>query len=218
MRFTPRKAVAVGIVSAALIGGGGAAIAASSTGGNDDVKAAAQQLEAQADRKSDLASRLGVTVAELEAAYENAASARIDEAEAAGDITAAEATALREALAADDHLVKHLALPADVAEELGVTEEKLEAAMIAAHKAEMKARVDQAVADGIITEEYAAQLKEQIDEADLAGPGFGPPGLGGHHGPGGFGFGPGGFGFGLAPPAVPSTDSSSADSSSADAA
>jgi hypothetical protein len=210
MRFSPRKVVAIGIASAALVAGGGAAIAASSTGTNADLKAAAEQLEAKADRQSDLASRLGVTVAELEAAYEKAAAARIDDAEAAGDITAAEATALRQALAEDDHLVKHLALPADVAEQLGVTEEELETAITAARKAEAKARVDQALADGIITEEYAAQLKQQIDEADFAaGPGSGGPAFGGPHGPGGFGFGPGGFDFGLAPPDAPSTDTSS---------
>jgi hypothetical protein len=215
MRFSPRKAVAVGIVSAVLVAGGGAAIAASSTGTNADVKAAAQELEAQADRRSDLASRLGVTVAELEAAYAKAAAARIDDAEAAGDITAAEATALRDALAGDDHLAKHLARPADVAELLGVTEEELESAMTAARKAEAKARVDQAVADGMITEEYAAQLKQQIDEADFAaGPGFDGPGFGGPHGPGGFGPGPGdlgglGFGFGVAPPEAPTADTGS---------
>ncbi|MCL4288019.1 MAG: hypothetical protein KJ006_10300 [Thermoleophilia bacterium] len=189
----PRTLIAAGAAALAVAIGAGAAIAASGTGGNGDVKAAAERLGDRAERKSDLASRLGVTVAELESAVQDAARERIDAAAAAGDITAAEAKAL-EAELEDGRLARELARPADIAENLGVTEDKLETALAESHKAAMEARIDQAVADGMITAEYAAELKQRVDEADLSDRGFGPGGPGRH------GFGPGlGFGLGFGP-------------------
>ena len=96
-------------------------------------------------------------------------------------------------------------LEADLASELGISEEELTAAMEAAreagmdqHQAEMEQRLDDAVESGEITEEQAEQIRDRIENG-------GGPGGPGHHGPGDFGgHGPGGFdgprGFGGPPP------------------
>lgn len=66
-----------------------------------------------------------------------------------------------------------------------MTEAKLTEASSSVRKTEMKARVDEAVKAGRITEAYAKELKAQIDSADFSAGGFGE--RGGHHGRGGFG-------------------------------
>src|SRR3972149_4042186 len=68
--------------------------------------------------------------------------------------------ALREA-AADGHVARRSARPADSAAKLGTTEVKLQEAFTAAHKAQAKARIDQAGADGKITKEYGEELKAE---------------------------------------------------------
>lgn len=192
-RFTRRTALAAAATIALLVGAG-AALAA--TNGNDDVKRAATRLAAKSTFQAEVAKQLGTTVAKLETAVRAAALARVAAAEKAGDVTAAEADALEQAIE-DGRLARRLALPADVAKELGTTEEKLTQAVTTARKAQLKARVDQAVADKKITPEYGEQLKQRIDDATFPGrggkgPGFGP----GRHGSR-FGFG---FGRGFGPP------------------
>jgi hypothetical protein len=208
MTRSPRKLVALGAATLALVVGVGAAVAATNGNGNSDLKRAAQAIAGKSTFEATVAKKLGTTVAKLRAAYVAAANSRIDAALKTGDITAAEAETLKDAVA-DGHMVHRLALPADVAKELGTTTAKLTEAYSEARKDELKARVDQAVADGKITKEYAEQLKARIDEADFpafGGHGFGGPGGHGHHGRGGgMGFG---FDFGL-PPSGSSSSSSS---------
>jgi hypothetical protein len=204
MRAPTRRAIVAGVATVALVIGVGAAFAAGDDDG--DLKRAAKHLTGKSAFEAAVAKELGTTVAKLNAAYEAAALSRIAAAEKADEITATEADALENAVE-DGWLAKRIALPADVAKELGTTEEKLNAAYAAAKKAELKARVDQAVADKIITPEYGEQLKKQIDEADFTGSRNGK-GLGHRrHGPGpGFlpGLGPGpGFGFGFGRGSVP---------------
>jgi hypothetical protein len=206
MRRIDRKVIALVATTVVMVVGAGAAIAAgtgSGAGDNADLKAAAAGLEARDAFRKGVAERLGVTVAQLETAVTEAATERIDAAEQAGDITAAEADSLRAAVA-DGHLARRIADPAVVAQKLGTTEEKLRAAVTAEQKEQAKARVDQAVADGKITKEYGEELKAQIDAgerpgrgAGMGGPhhGHGYGGLGGGHRMGG-GFEPGGFGLG----------------------
>jgi hypothetical protein len=210
MRALTRRTAVAGIAALALVVGAGAALAA--TNGDDDLKRAAKRLAGKSSFEADVAKRLGTTVAKLNAAYEAAALSRIAAAEKAGDITAAEADALENAVE-NGHLARRLALPADVAKELGTTEEKLDEAYTGAKKTLLKARVDEAVADKIITPEFGEQLKKQIDEAELSGAGKGGFGHRGHFGTrgfGGFGFGYGpGFGPGLRPGFVPPAPGSS---------
>ncbi|MCC6222003.1 MAG: hypothetical protein IT201_00745 [Thermoleophilia bacterium] len=65
---------------------------------------------------------------------------------------------------------------ADVAERIGIEPDELEAAV----QAEALERLDQALADGRITEEQADRIRERIESGELPfGPGHGP---GGRHG------------------------------------
>src|SRR4029077_15242653 len=155
-----------------------------------------------------VAKSLGTTTAKTRAAVKAAATARIDAAlagdeitsddagtaHAAYEITPEEAATLTDALADGSFPAVRLATAAGVAKELGTTEAKLNAAYADAQKAQAKARVDQAVTDGKITESYATELKAQIDAATFPGFGAGSGGGGHGHGPGGPGLG---LGFGL---------------------
>ena len=116
-----------------------------------------------------VASNLGTTTAKLNAAIKAAATARIDAALAAGEITADEATTLKDALADGTIPAIRLATAATVAKELNTTEAKLNAAYASAQKAQAIARVDAALKAGQITETYATELKTKINAADVPG-------------------------------------------------
>ena len=156
------------------------------------------------DYDTALAEALGISVTELETAKEAAREAAIQQAVEDGSLTQEEAdllaakAALREYI---DHeaLIEEalgisieelqaareggISIPELLAEN-GLTMEDVQAAMQAAHEAALQ----QAVQDGVITQEQADQLQ------DGAGWGMRGPGFGGR-GPGGKGFG-GGRGFG----------------------
>jgi hypothetical protein len=213
MRLTKGRLLLATVTVLALMVGVGSAIAA--TGGGPTLK---QQAAAIVDRTSfdaAVAKSLGTTTAKLNAAIKAAATARIDTALAADEITADEATTLKEALAGGDISAGRLATAASVAKELGTTEAKVNSAYSDARKAQAKARVDQALKDGKITDAYATELKATIDAATFPGFGAGGPGHGGH-GPGGGG--PGlGFGLGVGPPSAGGSSSSGSSSSVAPA-
>ena len=164
--------------------------------GSGDLKQEAARITARSSFDAAVAKSLGTTAAKLDAAITAAATARIDAALAADEITAAEAATLKGALA-DGMPAMRLATAAGVAKELGTTEAKLNAAYSDAQKAQAKARVDEALAAGNITEKYATELKANIDAATF--PGFGAGGMGrhgGHGGPAEWVAGDSGFGFG----------------------
>lgn len=197
MRLTKVRMVFATAAALALMVGVGSAIAATGGGG---LKQEAARIADRAGFEAAVAKSLGTTTAKLNAAIKAAATARIDAALAADEITAAEAATLKDALA-DGMPAMRLATAAGVAKQLGTTEAKLNAAYSDARKAQAKARVDEALKAGNITEKYATELKAKIDAATF--PGFGAGGMGHRGGPGGhgghgMGMGPG---FGLAPPA-----------------
>jgi hypothetical protein len=134
---------------------------------------------------TEAAKQLGVTRAALVAAIEKAAVARIDEAVEDEDIDANRAAELKEE--AQDNLRHAMALSRTraVASNLGITTTKLNSGFRAARKALIIRRIDQAVEDGDLEAEEAAELKAELDEEDLPGYKAGPGGFG-HHG----GFGP----------------------------
>jgi hypothetical protein len=152
-----------------------------------------------------VAKNLGTTAAKLKAAVKAAATANIDAALAADEITAAEAATLKAALA-DGKPAMRLATAAGVAKQLGTTEAKLNAAFSDAKKVHATARVDQALKDGKITESQATDMKAKIAAATFPGFGAGGPGHGGPGGHGGHGGGGPGMGFGP-PPGAPGTGS-----------
>ncbi len=76
-----------------------------------------------------------------------------------------------------------------VASDQGVDFTKVQAAIQAAHVAEMRASIAQAVQDGTITQANADWLNEGLDKGYIGAPGAFGFGFGGPHG--GHGFGPG---------------------------
>lgn len=113
----------------------------------------------------DLAKALGISVDELNTAYEESYSAALDQAVAAGLITQAQADQLRDSgrvFPFDDRWNGWLGqndidFQAILAEKLGITVEKLQEA----HTQAFEARIDQAVADGNLTQEEADLMKGQ---------------------------------------------------------
>ena len=76
-----------------------------------------------------------------------------------------------------------------IAQEKGVDFQTVQDAIQAAHATELRARIQQALDDGTITQENADWLFEGLDKGFIGGPGGFGFGFGGHHGPG-FGQGP----------------------------
>ncbi len=207
MRLTKTRMILATVTALALMVGVGTAFAASGNG--PTLKEQAAQIAGRTSFDASVASSLGTTTAKLNAAIKAAATTRINTALAADEITADEATTLKDALAGGTIPAVRLASAATVAKELNTTEAKVNAAYTSAQKAQAIARVDAALEAGQITEAYATELKTQINAATFPGFGAGPGG--GHHGHGG----PGGAGLGLGfGPPVGSGSSSSGGSSS----
>ena len=137
---------------------------------------------------TEAAKQLGVTRAALVAAIEKAAITRIDEAVEDGHVDADDAGELKEE--AQDNLRYAMALSRTraVASNLGITTTKLNSGFRAARKALILARIEDALAEGDISAEQAAELKEELEDAEL--PGYKAGGLfgfdlgrrDGHHG------------------------------------
>jgi hypothetical protein len=131
---------------------------------------------------TEAARQLGITRANLVAAIEKAAVARIDEAVEDDDVDADRAADLKEE--AQDNLRYAMALSRTraVASNLGITTTRLNTGFRAARKALLFRRIDQAVEDGDLEAAEAAELKAELDEEDLPGYKAGGPGGFGHHG------------------------------------
>ena len=113
----------------------------------------------------DLANALGISVDELNAAYQKATSAALDQAVKAGLITQAQADQFRAngsafpigGLRGDWLSQNGIDYDALLADALGITKEKLQAAYTQAYNA----RIDQAVTDGNLTQDQADLMKGQ---------------------------------------------------------
>jgi hypothetical protein len=144
---------------------------------------------------TEAAKRLGLTRAALVEAIEKAAAMRIDEAVEDGDLDADDAADLKDETGDDLRLAMSVSRTRVVAANVSKTTTQLNTAFREARKALVTARIDEAVADGDLEAEEAAELKDDLDDADLPGYKAGLHGLGFGPGPGfGFGVGPGGFG------------------------
>ena len=100
MRLTKTRMLLATVTALALMVGVGTAFAASGNG--PTLKQQAAEITSRTTFDAAVASNLGTTTAKLNAAIKAAATARINAALAAGDITAAEATTLKDALADGD--------------------------------------------------------------------------------------------------------------------
>jgi polyhydroxyalkanoate synthesis regulator phasin len=162
---------AVGVTSAFAHGGRG--------GGPGGAKAA--------DLADQAAKQLGVTTARLRTAIVDAAIARIDEAVEDGDVEAEDSGELKEEARESLRYAMRISRTRVVAANLDITTQRLNTAFRAARKALITARIDEAVEEGDLDAEEAAQLKEELADASL--PGYKAAG-----GLGIRGYGHGGFG------------------------
>jgi len=132
------------------------------------------------------AKQLNVTPAKLKAAILASAVARINDAAADEDIDADEAADLKEEAQDNLNTAYALSRASTVAKELGVTTAQLNTAFRAARKALIAAQIDEALKDGDIDADQAAEAKADLDDADLPGYKQSPFGFGGgdrgHHG------------------------------------
>ena len=164
--------------AAALAHGGGGGGGKGRGGGGQKGGAISTSLVTEA------AKQLGVTSAVLRTAIDNSAKAEIDDAVADGEIDADEAADLKERV--DDSLkyAYSLSRASKVAANAGKTTAQLNAAFKTARKAAIVTKIDEAVEDGELEADEAADLKAELEDAALPG-----------YKPSRFGFG-WGFGFG----------------------
>ena len=199
-----RKLIVLATLAAGLVLAFGAAGASAHGGGAFGF--------ASTDLTAAAAKQLGVSTDTLKKAILDDAYARIDKAAKDGKLDEDQAADLKDDLASHVQFAVEFTTATGVARNLKVTKAKLDSAYQAARKADLLARIDQAVKNNRLTADQATQLKAKIDEADLPGykPVFGVgrlPGamLGGKIGGPLFGgpmFG-GGGGRQVTPPATP---------------
>jgi hypothetical protein len=172
-RFLRRLAL---VVALALVGLSALAATASAHGGPGfglrGTSATALVREA--------AEQLDVTAARLTTAIENAAVARINEAVEDGDVDSDDADELRDEARENLGFALSMSRTRTVASNLGINTTRLNTAFRAARRAVILERITDAVRDGDLDEDEAADLREELEDADL--PGY-------HAGLGGRGFG-----------------------------
>jgi hypothetical protein len=113
-------------------------------------------------------------------AHASSTSALVTEAVADEDLDADRAADLKDEVPDNLRLAMALSRTRTVASNLGITTAKLNSGFRAARKALILARIDAALADGDITADRTAQLKQRLDSVELPGykVGFG---FGGRH-------------------------------------
>jgi hypothetical protein len=136
---------------------------------------------------TEAAKQLDVTRAKLVDAIQDAAAARIDEAVEDGDVEEADADDLKAEAQDNLRFAMSVSRTRTVASNLGVTTTKLNTGFRAARKALILARIDEAVEDGDLEADEAAELKAELEQAKL--PGYKAVGFGRGFGGGSHGFG-----------------------------
>ena len=167
-RLATRRTLVIGAVALAVMVGAGAAISATKV---FDPKEEQEAFQAA------VADKLGVTTAQLENAYKEAALERLDAAVAAGRITEAEAAAIRERIKSGDFLGPpglgfgfgvHVHGPgmhlSGAAEYLGLTEAELHERLRDGQSLAEIAKAEGKSIDGL-KQALLAGAKEQLDEA-----------------------------------------------------
>jgi hypothetical protein len=122
------------------------------------------------------AKQLDVTRSKLKEAIVDSAIASVDEALEDEEIDADEADELKEEASDNLRVAYRLSRTKTVAANLDISTAKLNSAFRAARKVLLLAKIDRAVANGDLTEEEAADLKERLETAKL--PGYKPAGRG----------------------------------------
>lgn len=115
------------------------------------------------------AKELGVTAAALRTAIAGSAKAEIDEALADGELESDEAAEAKERVDASLKYAYSLSRASTVAAGVGKTTAQLNAAFKTARRAAIVERIDEAVEDGELEADEAAELKEELKDAVLPG-------------------------------------------------
>ena len=178
-----KRLTLLAVMSLAVLMTVGAATASAHRGGPGGPRARGVKVGALV---TEAAKQLDVSRATLRAAIVASATAEIDQAVEDEDIDADEAAELKEEAADNLGLAYRLSRTRSVASDLGITTGKLNSGFRAARKALILKRIDAAVEDGDLSDEEAAELKEELADAKL--PGYKPAGRGFGIG---FGEGPG---------------------------
>ena len=165
MRLTKTRMLLATVTALALMVGVGTAFAASGTG--PTLKEQAAQIAGRTTFDAAVASNLGTTTAKLNAAIKAAATARINTALAADEITSDEATTLKE-LSRTGRSRRRASRRQPVAKELGTTEAKLNAAY-ATLRRRRRSHVSTPLQGRKITDTYAANAKDADQRRDLPG-------------------------------------------------
>ncbi|HUP32641.1 MAG TPA: hypothetical protein VM184_06360 [Gaiellaceae bacterium] len=118
---------------------------------------------------TEAAKQLGVSRATLVTAIRSAAVARIDEAVEDEDIDADETAELKEEVQDNLSFAYSLSRASEVASNLDVTTAKLNTGFRDGRRAIYLARIEAAQEDGEIDADEAAELKEELEDADLPG-------------------------------------------------
>lgn len=113
--------------------------------------------------------QLNATRAKLKGAIVDAADAYLDSEVASGDVESADAAGLKDRADDDLGFAIKLSKTKTVAANLGITVAALNDGFRAARKALYTAKIDKALANGAITAAEAADLKSELDDADLPG-------------------------------------------------
>ncbi len=175
MKSSMRKLALLAAVSLVGLLTVGAATASAHGGGPGGCKGgggvSASALVTQA------AKQLNITRAKLKGAIVDAADAYIDSEVTSGDVTADDAADLKDRADDDLGFAIKVSKTKTVAANLGITVAALNDGFRAARKALYTAKIDKALANGDITADQAAELKNELDDADL--PGYKAFGFGG---------------------------------------
>jgi polyhydroxyalkanoate synthesis regulator phasin len=162
------QVTSLGLV-ALLTVGGAAALAHGGGGGKGRGGGGAKGAAISASLVAEAAKQLNVTPAALRTAINTSAKAEIDEAVADGDIDADEAADLKERVDENLKYAYSLSRASKVAANAGKTTAQLNAAFKVARKAVIIEKIDEAVEDGELDADDAAELKEELEDAVLPG-------------------------------------------------
>ena len=118
---------------------------------------------------TEAAKQLDVTRAALKTAIIESAETQIDEAVEDEDIDAGEAAELKQEARENLRFAYRLSRARTVASNLGITTGRLNSGFRAARETLILRRIDEAVEDGDLDAEEAAELKDELEEATLPG-------------------------------------------------
>jgi hypothetical protein len=171
-RYTRRIALLAAFSLVAVLAVGAAtASACGGPGGGKNGGASASAVVTAA------AKQLNVTRAKLKTAIADSANAYIDSEVESDDLDEDEAAELKTRVEDDLAFAIATSRTKTVASNLGITVAALNDAFSAARKSLLTAKIDKALKNGDITAEEAADLKDELDDADL--PGYKAVGYGG---------------------------------------